>query len=194
MESSWSSGEKFFHLASSYFKSYHTPAAVSGNQKYVYLMDPSGSYFPNHKAVFLVRSPRQTMIIHHLPTWKIVLLWLKPCTCFFSALCQHKATDFNGLGYFYSSQKEERDHMFLAFSSSPSLIWLPYSLFIILLFFPFQCLSNHSLQGYGWDEGLFLPRAKNARSYLSLMLQVSICCSYMGQKVDAFLYKHRMGG
>lgn len=122
------------------------------------------------------------------------LLCLKSCTWFFSALCQQKAMDFNRLGYFYSSQREEPDHMFFAFSSGPSLLWLPYSLFIILLFFPFQSLSNCSLQGSGWDEVLFLPREINARSYLSLMLQVSTCCSYMGQGVDPFLYEHRKWG
>lgn len=123
-----------------------------------------------------------------------VLTLPKTLHLIFSALCQHKAMDFNGLGYFYSNQREEPDHMFLAFSSSPSLVRLPCSLFIALLFFSFQSLSNHSLQGSGWDEVLFLPRAKNERGYLSLILQVSTCCSYMGQGVDPFLYEHRMWG
>lgn len=135
------------------------------------------------------------MLIHSFTYMKNCVLALpETLHLIFSALCQHKAMDFNGLGYFYSNRREETDHKFLAFSSSPSLVWLPYSLFIILLFFPFQSLSNCSLQGSGWDEVLFLPRAKNARSYLSLMLQVSTCCSDMGQGVDPFLYEHRKWG
>lgn len=37
------------------------------------------------------------------------------------------------------------------------------------------------------ETSLSLSRAKNAGSYLSLMLWASACCSYIGQRVDLFL-------
>lgn len=183
--------EHFFSFLASSYKSYHTLAADSGNQKHACLMDPSCSYSPTHKTVFLMRSSSWTMIIHSFTCEKdCVLLCLKPCTWFSFALCQHKSMDFIGLSYFYCSQREEPDCVVLAFASSPSLACPPYSLFVKPLFFPFQRLSNCGSQGSGCDEVLSLSKAKNARRSLSLTLQGSPCCSYMGQGVDLLLDEH----
>lgn len=119
------------------------------------------------------------------------LLCLKPCTCFFPALCQHKATDFNGLSYFYSNQRQEPDHVFgLFFQPSPCLtaLFTLHNSSISPVSKPLQL----QLTGIWLRWGFVPSKGKNGRSYLSLMLQVSSCCSHMGQRVDPFLYEQRM--